>query len=76
VVTAPDGASYAIAVMIPKTTKGMGARMDFMQRISEALVAEWQAERGVAGPVRARVEEEPKAVRMHGHARRHRHQRA
>jgi hypothetical protein len=62
--------------MIPKTTKGMGARMDFMQRISEALVAEWQAERGVAGPVRARVAEEPKPVRMRGHARRHRHQRA
>ncbi len=76
VVTAPDGTNYAVAVMIPKTSKGVGARMDFMQHISEALVAEWQAEHGVAGPVKARVEEDPRPVRVRGHARRHRHQRA
>jgi beta-lactamase class A len=75
VVTAPDGHAYAIAVMIPKTSRGVGARMDFMQHISEDLVAFWNAEHGVAGPVKARIAEEPRAVRGRHHGR-HRHMRA
>ncbi len=48
VITAPDGHAYAVAVFIPKTVKGVGARLIFMQKVSEALVEHWSHEKGVA----------------------------
>ncbi len=42
--TAPDGRTYAVAVMMAKTAKPVPARLEFMQAVSRAVVANWRAE--------------------------------
>jgi beta-lactamase class A len=74
--TAPDGHTYAVAVMIPKTTRGRGARMAFMQEIAATVVGQWDAEHGLAEPVRASLqaaadEERPAHGRHHHHHHHH-----
>lgn len=46
--TAPDGRTYAVAVMIQRTKQGLGARRAFMQSVSRAVVDYWR-ETGQAG---------------------------
>jgi beta-lactamase class A len=41
--TAPDGRTYAVAVMIQRTKQGLGARRQFMQSVSRAVVEHWRA---------------------------------
>lgn len=43
--TAPDGRTYAVAVMMARTAKPVPARLEFMQAVSRAVVANWRAER-------------------------------
>lgn len=43
-ITAPDGRTYAVAVLIKRTSKPVGARMAFMQQVSKAVVDNWAAE--------------------------------
>jgi beta-lactamase class A len=40
--TAPDGRTYAVAVMIQRTKQGLGARRAFMQAVSRAVVEHWR----------------------------------
>lgn len=40
--TAPDGRTYAVAVMIQRTKQGLGARRAFMQSVSRAVVDYWK----------------------------------
>jgi beta-lactamase class A len=42
VITAPDGRAYAVAVMIPDTAQSVPARLELMQNVAGALVAEWR----------------------------------
>lgn len=42
--TAPDGRTYAVAVMMAKTAKPVPARLEFMQAVSRAVVANWRNE--------------------------------
>lgn len=40
--TAPDGRTYAVAVMMRRTKKSVPERLVFMQSISRAVAAEWE----------------------------------
>ena len=48
VFTAPDGRSYAVVVLMKRTTKPVPARLAFMQQVSKAVVTSWESERDVA----------------------------
>jgi beta-lactamase class A len=39
--TAPDGRTYAVAVMMRQTRKSVPARLAFMQSITRAVAEEW-----------------------------------
>lgn len=41
--TAPDGRTYAVAVMIRRTFQPVPARLEFMQGVSRAIVESWEA---------------------------------
>ncbi|MFZ3006632.1 MAG: serine hydrolase, partial [Phenylobacterium sp.] len=43
--TAPDGRSYAVVVLMKRTTKPVPARLAFMQQVSKAVVTSWESER-------------------------------
>jgi beta-lactamase class A len=43
--TAPDGKTYSVAVMIRRTVKPNSARRAFMQQVARAVVQAWDAER-------------------------------
>lgn len=43
--TAPDGRTYSVAVLIKRTRKPVPARLEFMQQVSKAVVASWEADR-------------------------------
>lgn len=45
VLTAPDGRSYAVVVLMKRTTKPVPARLAFMQQVSKAVVTSWESER-------------------------------
>lgn len=49
-VTAPDGATYSVAVMIRNTRKGTPARLAMMQDVSKAVVEEWQSHHDKPAP--------------------------
>ncbi|MDB5451689.1 MAG: beta-lactamase, partial [Caulobacteraceae bacterium] len=40
--TAPDGRTYAVAVMIQRTKQGLESRRRFMQSVSRAVVDHWR----------------------------------
>ncbi|MFP5330438.1 MAG: class A beta-lactamase [Alphaproteobacteria bacterium] len=48
VLTAPDGRSYAVAVMIKKTSAPLGERMALMQNVVRAVIRQHEASRGTA----------------------------
>jgi beta-lactamase class A len=50
--TAPDGRTYAVAVMIRQTTRPPSARHAIMQNVVRAVIAQWQA--GQALPAEGR----------------------
>jgi beta-lactamase class A len=41
-ITAPDGHSYAVAVMLRETRKPVGARQAFMQKVARTVVDYWR----------------------------------
>jgi beta-lactamase class A len=43
--TAPDGRTYSVAVMIRRTTKPLGQRRAFMRQVAQAVVDHWNEER-------------------------------
>ena len=44
--TAPDGRTYAVAVMIRRTRQGVPARLALMQSVTRAVAAQWSREQG------------------------------
>jgi beta-lactamase class A len=44
-ITAPDGRTYAVAVLMRRTDKPNPERMEFMQAVSRAVVEAWSAKR-------------------------------
>jgi beta-lactamase class A len=44
--TAPDGRTYSVAVMIRQTSQSNSARHAFMHKVVQAVVAQWDAETG------------------------------
>jgi len=50
VLTAPDGHAYTVAVLMRRTAKPVSERLEFMQSVSKAVVAYWQANRGDSAP--------------------------
>lgn len=42
--TAPDGHTYAVAVMMRQTRKGVPARLEFMQAVTQAVAEQWAAD--------------------------------
>jgi beta-lactamase class A len=44
--TAPDGRTYSVAVMIRQTSKSNSERHAFMHKVVQAVVAQWDAETG------------------------------
>jgi beta-lactamase class A len=46
--TAPDGRTYAVAVMLQRTYKPVPERLALMQQVSQAVAETWAAESGVA----------------------------
>ena len=44
--TAPDGHTYAVAVMMRQTRKGVPERLAFMQSITRAVAEQWNESRG------------------------------
>jgi beta-lactamase class A len=44
--TAPDGRTYAVAVMMRRTRHSVPARLAFMQAVSRAVVEQWSRETG------------------------------
>jgi len=52
-ITAPDGHSYAVAVMMRETRKPVGARKAFMQKVARTVVDYWRT--GAARPADQRV---------------------
>jgi beta-lactamase class A len=50
--TAPDGRTYAVAVMMPKTHKPVPARLEFMQAVSRAVVGAWETDRRTLASLR------------------------
>ena len=60
--TAPDGQSYAVAVMIPRTKRPNQERLALMQAVSAAVAETWQTETAAkAGAERAAGRMEPVA---------------
>jgi beta-lactamase class A len=47
--TAPDGHTYAVAVMMRQTRQGIPARLAFMQAVTRAVVAAWESDHGGPG---------------------------
>ena len=47
-ITAPDGRTYAVAVMMRRTRHSVPARLAFMQAVSRAVVEQWMRETGAA----------------------------
>jgi beta-lactamase class A len=47
-ITAPDGRTYAVAVMMQRTYKPVPQRLAFMQQVSQAVADAWAAEAGAA----------------------------
>ena len=45
-ITAPDGRTYAVAVMLQRTHKATPARLELMQAVTRAVVETWRAEHG------------------------------
>ncbi|MDB5471933.1 MAG: serine hydrolase [Caulobacter sp.] len=45
-ITAPDGKTYAVAVMLQRTHKATPARLEFMQAVTKAVVETWRADKG------------------------------
>jgi beta-lactamase class A len=43
-ITAPDGKTYAVAVMLQRTHKATPARLEFMQAVTKAVVDAWRAD--------------------------------
>jgi beta-lactamase class A len=43
--TAPDGRTYAVAVMLRRTRHSVPARLAFMQSVSRAVAAQWERDR-------------------------------
>lgn len=41
-ITAPDGRTYAVAVLLPKTRRPVSERLAFMQAVTRAIVAQWE----------------------------------
>jgi len=48
ILTAPDGSSYAVAVMIKRTSTPLGARMTLMNNVVRAVIAQHEMSRGGA----------------------------
>ena len=48
VLTAPDGRSYSVAVMIKKTSAPLGTRMTLMNNVVRAVIAQHEAGGGLA----------------------------
>jgi beta-lactamase class A len=48
ILTAPDGRSYAVAVMIKKTSTPLGVRMTLMNNVVRAVIAQHELSRGTA----------------------------
>ena len=44
--TAPDGHTYAVAVMIRRTRQGVPARLELMQSVTRAVAAQWSRDQG------------------------------
>jgi beta-lactamase class A len=44
--TAPDGHTYAVAVMMRQTRKAVPARLEFMQAVTRAVAEQWNESRG------------------------------
>ena len=42
--TAPDGHTYAVAVMMRQTYKPVPARLAFMQQVTRAVAEQWAAD--------------------------------
>lgn len=42
ILTAPDGRSYAVAVLIPRTRKPVGQRLAMMQEVTSAVARNWR----------------------------------
>lgn len=45
-ITAPDGRTYAVAVMLQRTHKATPARLEFMQAVTRAVVETWRDDKG------------------------------
>lgn len=43
-ITAPDGKTYAVAVMLQRTHKATPARLEFMQAVTRAVVDAWRSD--------------------------------
>jgi beta-lactamase class A len=50
-ITAPDGHTYAVAVMMRRTLHPVPERLTFMQGVARAVVDQWQAQTGVPASV-------------------------
>ena len=48
ILTGPDGSSYAVAVMIKKTSTPLGVRMKLMNNVVEAVIDSHEARRGAS----------------------------
>jgi beta-lactamase class A len=51
-ITAPDGKTYAVAVMLQRTHKATPARLEFMQAVTRAVVETWRGDHGRATDLR------------------------
>jgi beta-lactamase class A len=51
-ITAPDGKTYAVAVMLQRTHKATPARLELMQAVTRAVVETWRSDRGRAPDLR------------------------
>ena len=54
ILTAPDGKSYAVAVMIKKTSTPLSVRMDLMHDVVAAVIQQHDLESGHAAAARRR----------------------
>ena len=48
ILTAPDGRSYAVAVMIRRTSTPLAARMELMNEVVRTTIAQHELSRGTA----------------------------
>lgn len=53
--TAPDGAVYSVAVMIRRTHQPVPRRLEMMQEVTRAVVADWQSERQAPPPAQDNI---------------------